>query len=161
MTKPVYRRGRPGEIPTSGDLDELLADPPALSSRGGLSAYAEGSRVRRKVYLALILGCIGAVVGAHLYTRHLAHEARNPVAHYTVAPGAEDEIRPRSLEWTDGFARLALHRDPPGILEVVLPDKIVRLADGCTTAQFKVNVLEGKTIELKVVSGDIEVIERK
>lgn len=156
MTKP-FRRGQPGEVPTQGGLDELLEDPPAISSRGSLAAYQEGSRVRRKVYLALVVGGLSAVVAGHLIARHLEHQRRNPTAHYTMAPGSEDEIRPRSLEWTDGYARLALSREPPGIAEVVLPDRVVRLADGVDTAQFRVNVLDGRTVELKVISGDIEV----
>ncbi len=156
----TFRKPPSDHMPTEGGLDELMADPPAISVRGSLSAYQDGSRVRRKVYIGLVAGVALAVVGGYTYAAHVQHELDNPTAHYTVAAGAEDEIRPRSMEWNAGFARLALSRDPPGINELVLPDRVVRLAAGVDTAQFKVNVVDGKTVEFKVLTGDVTVVER-
>ncbi|MEM6990991.1 MAG: hypothetical protein AAF721_10850 [Myxococcota bacterium] len=155
-----FRKDRPETMPTAGSLDELMEDPPAISARGSLAAYADGSKVRRKVYIGLVLGVAAAVVGGYTWAAHLQHEKDNPTAHYTVAKGAESEIRPRSMEWNEGYARLALSREPPGINQIVLPDRLVELADGVDTAQFKVNVVDGKTVEFKVLTGDVKVFEK-
>lgn len=144
---------------TAGRLDELLDDPPAISTRGALAAYAEGSRVRRKIYIALVAGAALAVAAGRWYVQRLQHARDNPTAEYTVATGAEDEIRPRRLQWNGGFAHLALSRDPPGVDEIVLPDRIVRLAPGSDTAQLKVNVVDGRTVQFKVLTGEVSVIE--
>ena len=124
-----------------------------------MQGYRDGSRVRRKIYIGLVGGAAIAVLAGHWYARHLEHERKNPTAHYTVANGAEDEVRPRSLTWNDGFARLALSRDPPGVNQIVLPDRTIKLADGVDTAQVKIKVVDGKTVQLKVLSGDIAVVE--
>jgi len=157
--KREFPRGKADTKPTEGNLDELMADPPEISARGSLEGYRDGSRVRRKVYIGLVAGAAIAVLGGHWYARHLEHQRKNPEAHYTVAEGAEDEIRPRSLQWNDGYARLALSRDPPGVNQIVLPDRTIQLAKGVDTAQVKVKVIDGKTVQLKVISGDIAVVE--
>lgn len=155
-----FRRGRPEDQPTEGALDELMEDPPAVSARGSLAAYAEGSRVRRRVYLGLIVGTLGAAVAARWYASHLDYQRRNPVPSYTLAEGAADEIRPNKIEWSSGFARLGLSRQSPGVEQIVLPDHLITLADGCDHAQVKVNVVDGRTVELKVLVGDVDVAKR-
>ena len=158
--KKEFRRAQPGDQPTQGNLDELLEDPPGLSARGSLAAYAEGSRVRRRVYLGLILGTLGAAVAARWYASYLDHKRRNPVPEYTLADGASDEIRPNKIEWSSGFARLGLSRQSPGVEQIVLPDHVITLAEGCDHAQVRVNVVEGRTVELKVLVGDVDVVKR-
>lgn len=159
MSKAVRER-QPDQAPTKGELDELMEDPPASSGGGVLSAHQDGGRIRRRVYGGTIVGALVLIAIAYSYVAHLQHERDNPTAQYTVAAGAEDEIRPRSMEWNSGFARLALSREPPGITQIVLPDRLVELKDGVDTAQFKVNVVDGKTIVFKVLTGEVRVIER-
>jgi hypothetical protein len=38
---------------------------------------------------------------------------------------------------------------------IVLPDRVLRLAEGCDHAQVKVNVVDGQTVELKIITGEI------
>ena len=44
---------------------------------------------------------------------------------------------------------------PPGVLEIALPDRTLRLADGSDQAQMALEVEEGKTVALKVIFGDV------
>ncbi|MCH9686995.1 MAG: hypothetical protein K0V04_36505, partial [Deltaproteobacteria bacterium] len=59
--------------------------------------------------------------------------------------------RQRSLP----VARLGMSRQDPGVRAIVLPDRIVTLAPGCDHAQIKVDVRDGKTVQLDVVVGEI------
>lgn len=147
-------------MPTAGSLDELMDDPPAIATGGSLEAYRDGSNVRRKIYIGLAVGIVAAVGGGYVVAKNYRYDQDNPTAHYTVAEGSEHDGRPRSMQWDAGFARLALSRTPPGINQIILPDRVVRLADGVETAQFKVNVVDGKTVEFKVLTGDVTVSER-
>jgi len=146
-------------MPTSGNLDELLADPPQNRLPDSMTAYRDGTSVRRKIYLGLAGGVAIALVAGIAYARHVAFELDNPTAHYTVAEGAEDEIRPREFVWSNGYGWLSLSRAPPGVNKIVLPDRTIELADGFDTAQLKVNVVDGKTVLLKVMTGDVQVTE--
>ena len=59
------------------------------------------------------------------------------------------------MAWSGGKARLGLDRQPPGILAIELPDRTLRLAEGSDQAQLKLEVRDGKTVELKVLFGAI------
>jgi hypothetical protein len=147
-------------VPTEGSEDELLDDPPALSQAWSLQAYASGTRVRSIVFGSLILGTVGAGVAGYLYVDHLQEEQAKVVPSYDVAPDSV-EAEDRILYWTDGPARLGLYRQAPGVRVVVLPDRIVQLAEGYDHAQIKVEVREGKTIKLTVLTGRVVQQERE
>ncbi len=154
--KREFPRGAADAKPTQGDLDELLAEdelPPPEG--GGLAAYKAGSRVRRWIYGGLGVGTLLAIVIGQLYVRWLDHKRHNPTPEYQLAPGTEDEVRPNTIEWTSGFARLGLSRTEPVIEAIVLPDRVLRLAEGSDHAQVKVNVVDGQTVELKIITGKI------
>lgn len=153
--KPKFRGPRDGDRPTEGNLDELLAEPPEGITGGALVGYRDGSRVRRKVYLVLIVGAIGATYAGHLYVKHLDAQRQTIAPEYTLAEGAEHEERADVLVWSGGVARLGLSRQKPGVRAIVLPDRIITLAPGCDHAQIKVNVRDGETVGLKVVTGEI------
>lgn len=153
--KTKFRRPREGDRPTEGKLDELLDDPAGHSSGGALAGYRDGSRVRRKIYLGLIGGTIVATVAGTLYMRHLEAQRETIVPQYILAEGAQDEDRPNAMEWTSGVARLGLARQTPGVRAILLPDKIITLAPGCDHAQIKVDVQDGQTVALKVLTGEI------
>lgn len=133
--------------------DELMDNPPVGDyHRGRLGGYRQGSRMRL-VFAALIIAFIaGGVALMVWYTR------TRPPAHaeqYQLPAGSELEGRPRSMSWTGGKARLGLDRAPPGVLEIELPDRTLRLADGSDQAQMKLEVEAGKTVALKVLFGEV------
>jgi len=150
-----FRRPKEGDQPTAGGLDELLADPPVLPTEGPLTGYRDGSRVRRRVYLGLVVGVIGAGVAGKWYVGYLDRQRVVPLPEYRLAAGAELEERPDVMVWTSGLARLGMARQQPGVKAIVLPDRILTLAPGCDHAQVKVNVVDGKTVALDVVLGEI------
>lgn len=150
-----FRRPREGDRPTAGQLDELLPDPPDGPPVGSLTGYREGSRMRRRVYLGLVFGVIAAALAGRWYVEHLEEQRRIPTPQYQLAAGAEDEERPDVMVWSSGLARLGMSRQEPGIRAIVLPDRILTLAPGCDHAQVKVNVVDGETVDLKVVVGEI------
>jgi hypothetical protein len=154
--KRAFPRQESDESPTGGDLDELLPEDASVPAEGGsLRGYAEGSRVRRRIYGVLIIGTVVAVIGGQLYVHYLDHKEHNPVPRYELAPGTTEEVRPNTIEWTSGFARLGLSRTEPAIEAIILPDRILRLAEGSDHAQVKVNVVDGRTVELKIITGEI------
>lgn len=153
--KRKFPRGTPDAPPTFGEIDELLESPPEEPQPGSLRAYQAGARVRRKIYAVLVVGIVLAFVGGHYAVKWARERAKNPVPVYELAPGTEGEVRPKSIEWSSGFARFALSRQDPGVQEIVLPDRVIRLAEGCDNAQIKVNVVDGQTIELKVITGEV------
>lgn len=156
MKRAAFRRPQEGEIPTEGSLDELLADPPE-GVPSPLQAYRAGSRVRRWVFGSLIVGVFTAAFAGKWYVDHLDAKRRTPHV-YKLADSPEG--RPRSFEWTSGQARLGLSRQAPGIREIVLPDRVLRLADGYDHAQVKVVVEDGETTQLDVLVGKIEEVPR-
>jgi hypothetical protein len=149
---PAFRRPKEGEVPTEGSLDELLPDPPE-GVPSSLEAYRAGTKVRRWVFGTLIVGIIGAGFVGKWYVDHLEQNRRvRPIYHLSGSP----EGRTRSLEWNAGQARLGLARQPPGVNEIILPDRILRLADGYEQAQIRVVVEDGETVKLDVLIGKIE-----
>jgi hypothetical protein len=153
--KRTFRRAELGDRPTEGALDELLEAPPEEAPVGALRADAAGARVRRRIYAVLAIGVVAALVASHYAVKWARDRLHNPTPAYEIAPGTEAEVRPNAMEWSSGFARLGLSRQQPGVQEIVLPDRIIRLADGCDHAQIKVDVVDGKTVQLKVITGEI------
>jgi hypothetical protein len=154
VSEPKFRRPKPGEIPTSGGDDELLDEPPP-GVPSSLSAYRQGSRVRRWVLGGLVVGALAAGIAAKAYVDHLEEQRRIPDVDYQLADGTENEERSRVMEWSEGQARLGLSREPPGVEAIVLPDRVLRLAEGHDHAQVKVHVEDGETVSLKVIVGEI------
>jgi len=76
------------------------------------------------------------------------------VPRYDVDPDSVD-AESRVLVWSDGPARLGLYRNAPGVRVLVLPDRVIQLADGCDHAQVKVEIRDGETIKLVVLTGRV------
>ena len=135
--------------------DELLADPPLGDHHlGRLAGYQAGERARRRRVLALAAGVVVVVIGGVLYLRH-AYLHRPPVYTVPLPPGTDIAARPRTLTWTGGRGHFALTREPPGLAELELPDRIIRLADGAESAEVRVDVQDGRTIERTLLRGEI------
>jgi len=144
--------------PTRGSDDELLADPPAGAPPGGIQGYAAGRRLR----LVLGIAVVGLVAGVGWTVKRWKDEAeaerrapKQPSYSLAAVPDDGSDERPRRLVWNDGPARLGLSSAEPGVEEIVLPDRRLRLAPGHDVAQLRLEVRDGKTIELKVLVGDI------
>ena len=142
--------------PTTGHFDELLVDPPAAPAGGSLAGYRAG-RWTRIVFGLVLLAAIAAAIGIYRFIRARQEAERNApvIPSYALADGEDATGRPRQLVWSSGPARLGLAREPPGVEEIVLPDRRIRLANGCDHAQIKVDVVADRTVSLKVVTGDI------
>jgi hypothetical protein len=149
-----FPRGKPGDIPTEGNADELLTEIPGGREPGSIEGYQSGSRVRRWVFGLLIVGTIGAAVAGHQYFKWLERQREIVDPQYVVDDAAAAGAV-REFYWDDGSARLGLTREPPGIEVIVLPDREIRLAPGHDHAQVNVTVRDGKTVKLKVLTGKI------
>ena len=143
----------PTTIPPRERDDELMADPPpAHYNRGRLGGYAAGAGMRR-VFIGLVVVLVTAgvlVVSWWARTRPPEHPQQ-----FQLPAGTDLDARPRTMAWSGGKARLGLDRQPPGILAIELPDRTLRLAEGSDQAQLKLEVRDGKTVELKVLFGAI------
>lgn len=134
--------------------DELLADPPRDGYHfGRLDGYREGARSRRYLHGAIVFSLVGSVVAGYLYVRHL-QESRG-YAFFRLPEGTDFSDRSRVMEWSTGRARLGLHREPPGVDTILLPDRVLRLADGCDQAQIRVEVHDGRTTSLVFLTGEV------
>ena len=133
--------------------DELMDNPPVGDyHRGRLGGERHGSRMRL-IFGLLVVGFIAGGVALMVW-----YQRNRPPEHaeqFKLPAGSELEGRPRVMRWTGGKARLGLDRTPPGVLEIALPDRTLRLADGSDQAQMKLEVEDGKTVALKVLFGEV------
>jgi hypothetical protein len=133
--------------------DELLAELPTTDHH--LGAFS-GWRSTRKIRWFLgSFGFIVVTISAVVMVRHTL-EMRNerlhpmPELEATVAPGES-----REATYSEGAFRIGISREEPYINLVHLPDRDITLARFSEKAQFKVEVRDGKTIALEVLTGDI------
>jgi hypothetical protein len=146
----------PRPAPTTGADDELLPDPPAGAPPGGLDGYKAG-RPMRIVLVVLMSAAIGGTVWLvrRWQAERRAEESRPTLPEYDLSADVDDGSRPRQLVWSTGEARLGLSRAQPGVEEIVLPDRRIRLAPGHDIAQIKVDVQDGKTVSVKTLVGKV------
>jgi hypothetical protein len=135
--------------------DELLTDLPAQHGDHHLGQFAGWHAHRKQRWI--IGGSLAAatLVGAVVLIKHsreIRHEKLHPLPEVeaTIAPGT-----PREMTLSDGAMRVGLSREPPAVDTLHLPDRDITLAWGSDKAQFKVEVRDGKTVRLKVLTGDI------
>lgn len=135
--------------------DELLADPPMGDHHlGRFADYQAADRLRRRIVIAVLVTLAAGVVGVILYLRHL-HQLRAPVYTVPLPEGTDVSTRPRVLTWSGGKARFALAREAPALEALELPDRVLRLADGCESAEVRVWVEAGRTVEVTVIRGEV------
>jgi len=146
-------------FPTRGHDDELLSDPPMLGQEGSLHGYRSGRRLRVILFASLALGIVSAILGVFWLSHAIQARKVTPAYHTTDADSVAAEDR--TLHWsTEGPARLGLMRTPPGVLTIVLPDRIVRLADDSDHAQVKVLIERGETRSVRTLVGRVVVEPR-
>jgi hypothetical protein len=133
--------------------DELLTELPPHDYHLGQFA---GWRATRKLRW-MIGGVLGGtllvgVIVLIVHTRELRHQKLHPMPEVeaTIAPGT-----PRDMTLSEGSMRVGLSAEPPGINILHLPDRDITLARGSDKAQFKVEIREGKTVRLQVLTGEI------
>ncbi|MFV8748951.1 hypothetical protein ACNOYE_00210 [Nannocystaceae bacterium ST9] len=137
--------------PRSRD-DELLDELPATEHMGGFSGWKAGRRVRWIIVgVFAAVGLTIAIVSWKLAAQR-EYERLHPLPEVeaTIAPGT-----PREMTLADGQFRLGIAREAPAINVVHLPDRDITLAKGSDKAQFKVEVADGKTTRLVVLTGKI------
>lgn len=129
----------------------LLLDPPATDVHlGRLAGYDAGRRVRRVIAAVSVLGCLGAALGYVLYTRHAAYARLHP---FELPEGTDVAALTDTLHWSSGSARFTLKREVPGVRAIILPDRVLELAEGCDRARLVVDVGDDTVIE--VLSGQV------
>jgi len=141
-------------LPPPRDRDDELMDNPPVGDyhRGRLGGHEQGRRMRR-IFAMVAVALV--VVGVALMVWYVRTRPPQHASQFELPAGSELEGRPRVMTWTGGKARLGLDRKPPGVLEISLPDRTLRLAEGSDQAQFKVDVEDGKTVALKVLFGEV------
>jgi hypothetical protein len=134
--------------------DELLTDLPAHDYHLGQFA---GWRATRNVRW-FVGGTLGAsvlvgVVVLIVHSLEVRHQKLHPLPEVeaTITPGT-----PRDMSLSDGSMRVGLSREPPGVNILHLPDRDITLARGANKAQFKVEVRDGQTVRLQVLTGKID-----
>lgn len=133
--------------------DELLADPPAQDYHlGQFAAWRAHQKVRWFIGGSLIAAVVAGAVVLVLHTREIRHEKLHPLPEVeaTITPDT-----PRDMTLSDGSMRVGLGREPPAVNVVHLPDRDITLARGSDKAQVKVEVRDGKTVHLKVLTGEV------
>jgi hypothetical protein len=133
--------------------DELLTELPPHDYHLG---HFAGWRATRKLRW-FVGGTLGAtllvgVISLIVHTLELRHQKLHPMPEVeaTIAPGT-----PRDMTLSEGSMRVGLSREPPGINILHLPDRDITLARGSDKAQFKIEIREGKTVRLVVLTGEI------
>lgn len=136
--------------------DELLADPPTDEDYhlGRFAGYRRAGRVRRNMTIAGLGVTVIAVVAGSYYASYLQQKAQR-VPYLQLPPGSDLENRPRTITWSSGQVRLGMHREPPGVTAIDLPDRILHLAEESRSAQVKVKVVDGKTEQVVVLFGKV------
>lgn len=137
--------------PRSRD-DELLADPPENEHFGSFAGWRAGQRARGLVFGSLVVVALTVAILSWVLAERREYDRLHPLPEVeaTITPGT-----PRDMTVSDGQFRLGIGREAPSINVVHLPDRDITLADGVEKAQFKVEVADGKTSKITVLTGDI------
>jgi hypothetical protein len=142
----------PSEVRPRVRDDELLANPPPSERLGGFSGWNAGRRARGLLLGAFVVVALTVAILSWQIAERREFNRLHPLPEVeaTIAPGT-----PRDMTISDGQFRLGIAREPPSINVVHLPDRDITLAEGVDKAQFKVEVVEGKTVKITVLTGRI------
>lgn len=144
-------------VDSESRLDELLADPPAGYDRGGGFAGYEAARKVRRLLVVAMAGVAVLAIGVYFY---LVDRQRHLLLHpLEDVEALLDPASPREMTWSAGKARLGLAREAPAVEVIHLPDRDIRLAEGCDRAQVKLEVRDGKTRVVRAILGEVVELE--
>ena len=146
--KRVAWQDTPKEVHWEHLLDSL---PEYEYHLGRFSGYNAGRSIRRKIVIGFGLMCTIGLTCCFFFTRHREYQRFRPFPLDTI----EVEASQRILKWRDGFARLGMFRETPGINQIQLPDRNIFLADGCDHAQILVEVRHQRTVLVEPIVGKI------
>jgi hypothetical protein len=144
---------QPGAARPRDRDDELLTElPPHDYHLGQFAGWRATRKVRWFIGGTLGATALVAVVLLVAHMRELRHQRLHPLPELeaTITPGT-----PREMTLSEGSMRVGLSREPPAIDVLHLPDRDITLARGSDKAQFKVEIRDGKTVRLKVLTGEI------
>lgn len=134
--------------------DELLDELPETDHHlGRFAGWRAARRSRLIVGGGLSLAGLAAVIAFVVHTRELRYARLHPLPELeaTIAPGTS-----REMTISEGQMRVQLAREPPSINLLHLPDRDITLAPRVDKVQFKVEVREGQTVRLKILTGDAD-----
>jgi hypothetical protein len=138
--------------PTERD-DELLDELPVTDHHlGGFAGWRATRNLRWIVGSVVGIAVLIAVVVfiQHILEARYARLHPLPEVEATIAPGT-----PREMTYADGKFRVMISREAPSVNLVHLPDRDITLARGAEKASFKIEVRDGKTVALEVLTGEI------
>ena len=154
----VAQGGEPVESPTRArprERDDELLDvlPETDHHLGRFAGWRATRRSRLIVGVGLSVAGLVAVIAFFVHTRELRHARLHPLPELeaTIAPGTS-----REMTLSEGHMRVQLAREAPSINVLHLPDRDITLAPRVDKVQFKVEVREGQTVRLKILTGDAD-----
>lgn len=133
--------------------DELLSDPPETDYHlGRLGGWRAGRHLRWMIFGVFGSIAIAGAILTFVHARQREHDRLHPLPEVeaTIAPGTS-----REMTVSEGQFRLGIAREAPSVNIVHLPDRDITLAEGEDKAQFKVEVSDGKTTKIVVLTGGI------
>lgn len=133
--------------------DELLDEIPATDHHlGRFAGWRAVRRPRLIVGSALALAGLAGLIAFYVHTSELRREHLHPLPEVEATL---DPNGPRDMTIAEGQMRVELSREAPSINLLHLPDRDITLAPGVDKSSFKVEVREGRTIRIKVLTGEI------
>lgn len=143
----------PREAGPNARDDELLIELPRSDHHlGRFAGWQAGRKLRWIVGGTLGVAVLAGVIVFVQHNSELRQRELHPLPEVEalLSPGT-----PREMTLSDGQMRVALSREAPAINLLHLPDRDITLARGCNKAQFKVEIRDGKTVRIKVLTGEI------
>lgn len=144
----------PGTVRARARDDELLDELPETDHH--LGRFAGWRAVRKTRWIVSISLTAAVTIGVVIFvtsTRDLREHKRHPLPEVeaTISEGTA-----REMTLSSGRMRVGLSREPPGVNVLHLPDRDITLGRGADKAQLNVEIEDGRTVRLKLLSGKIQ-----
>ncbi len=138
------------------DDDDLNRDPPQGDLHlGHFGGWRKGRRARLFLLAGFGVTCLVIALVYWALERQRHHDRLHPLPEVeaTITPDT-----PREMTISEGKIRVSLKADPPAINTLHLPDRDIVLPEGVDFAHFKVEVIDGQTVSIKVLEGKVREI---
>lgn len=133
--------------------DELLDELPATDHHlGGFAGWRAMSWQRWVIGSVLSTVVLVGIVIIIQHRIEMRYQRLHPLPEVeaTIAPGT-----PREMTYADGRFRVMISSEAPAVNLVHLPDRDITLARGEERASFKIEVRDGKTVSIEVLTGEV------